>query len=91
MRGARFGAEDIEYLRGQTSRTGARVFEDDFLAYLHANGTFDGISMHAIPEGRVVHPNVPLTVVEGPPWRVALLGCTAHLDAPEQEGILPAP
>ncbi|MBN1201520.1 MAG: nicotinate phosphoribosyltransferase [Anaerolineae bacterium] len=66
MQDAAFGDEDIEYLRSQTTRTGRRLFEDDFLAWLRANGTFDSISMYAIPEGRVVHPNVPLTVVHGP-------------------------
>jgi nicotinate phosphoribosyltransferase len=66
MQAAHFRDEDIEYLRGQTGRTGRRVFEDDFLAWLRKNGTFDGITMRAIPEGRVVHPNVPLTVVQGP-------------------------
>jgi len=63
---ARFGEEEIAYLRGQTGRTGKRVFGDDFLNWLRANGSFDGITMRAIPEGRVVHPNVPLTVVQGP-------------------------
>jgi nicotinate phosphoribosyltransferase len=60
--------EDIAYLRSQKGRTGARVFADDFLAWLRhtAPGTFDGITMRAIPEGRVVHPHVPLTVVQGP-------------------------
>jgi len=58
--------QDIEYLRGQRGRTGKRIFHDDFLAWLRGNGTFDGITMRAIPEGRVVHPNVPLTVVQGP-------------------------
>ena len=43
------------------------------------------------PDAAAGFRNTALTVVEGPPWRVALLGCTAHLDAPEQEGILPAP
>jgi nicotinate phosphoribosyltransferase len=33
---------------------------------LRDNGSFAGIAMHAIPEGRVVHPNVPLVVVQGP-------------------------
>ncbi|MFQ5593092.1 MAG: nicotinate phosphoribosyltransferase [Anaerolineae bacterium] len=66
MQAAHFRDEDIEYLRGQTGRTGRRVFEDDFLAWLRRNGAFDGITMRAIPEGRVVHPNVPLTVVQGP-------------------------
>jgi nicotinate phosphoribosyltransferase len=65
MREARFEADDIEYLRAQTGR-GGRLFDDDFLAWLRENGTFSGITLHAIPEGRVVHPNVPLTVVQGP-------------------------
>ena len=63
---ARFRDEDMAYLRGQTGRTGRRLFDDDFLAWLRSNGTFSGITMSAIPEGRVVHPHVPLTVVQGP-------------------------
>jgi nicotinate phosphoribosyltransferase len=66
MQEARFRDEDIAYLRGQTARTGSRIFGDDFLDWLQSNGTFQGITMRAIPEGRVVHPNVPLTVVQGP-------------------------
>lgn len=66
MQEARFRDQDIEYLRGQTGRTGKPIFDDDFLAWLRGNGTFDGITMRAIPEGRVVHPNVPLAVVQGP-------------------------
>jgi len=66
MREARFRDQDVEHLRGQTGRTGERMFDDDFLAWLRENGTFEGITLRAIPEGRVVHPNVPLTVVQGP-------------------------
>jgi nicotinate phosphoribosyltransferase len=66
MRRARVQDEDIKHLRRQTDRTGRRVFRDDFLDWFRRNGNFDGITMHAIPEGRVVHPNVPLTVVQGP-------------------------
>ncbi|MEJ2556695.1 MAG: nicotinate phosphoribosyltransferase [Anaerolineae bacterium] len=66
MHEAQMRPEDIAYLRGQTGQTGERIFSDDFLEWLAANGTFDGITMRAIPEGRVVHPNVPLTVVQGP-------------------------
>lgn len=59
--------EDIEFLRAQTGQTGERIFADDFLAWLRQNGRFDqAITMYAIPEGRVVHPNVPLTTVHGP-------------------------
>ena len=66
MQDAHFRDEDIAYLRGQTGQTGERLFKTDFLNWLRANGTFEGITMRAIPEGRVVHPNVPLTVVQGP-------------------------
>jgi nicotinate phosphoribosyltransferase len=62
----RFRTQDIRYLRSQTGRSGSPIFADDFLSWLRKNGTFDGISLQAIPEGRVVHPNVPLTVVQGP-------------------------
>jgi nicotinate phosphoribosyltransferase len=66
MERARCRDEDVAYLRGQTDRTGARIFQDDFLDWLRENGAFDGLTMRAIPEGRVIHPNVPLTVVQGP-------------------------
>jgi len=66
MQGAHFRDQDIEYLRHQTGRSGDRVFANDFLDWLRKNGTFESITMRAIPEGRVVHPNVPLTVVQGP-------------------------
>lgn len=66
MQEARFRDRDIEYLRSQTSRGGQRIFADDFLAWLRDHGDFAAINLRAIPEGRVVHPNVPLTVVEGP-------------------------
>jgi nicotinate phosphoribosyltransferase len=66
MQQAHFRAEDIALLRSQTGLTGARLFADDFLAWLQANGTFDSLRLFAIPEGRVVHANIPLTTVQGP-------------------------
>jgi nicotinate phosphoribosyltransferase len=66
MEEARFSASDIEYLRTQKGSKGKRVFGEDFLKWLEANGSFEGITIQAIPEGRVVHPNVPLAVVQGP-------------------------
>ena len=66
MEQARFREEDIEYLRSQKGRTGERIFRDDFLEWLEGNGNFDGLTLRAIPEGRVVHPNVPIAVVQGP-------------------------
>lgn len=66
MDSASFRDEDIEYLKSQKDSTGKQLFADDFLNWLQKNGNFNGISMRATPEGRVVHPNVPLTVVQGP-------------------------
>ncbi len=66
METAHFRDEDIEYLRGQRGQEGKRIFDDDFLKWLQKNGTFSEITLRAIPEGRVVHHDVPLTVVTGP-------------------------
>ena len=66
MREVRFDDASIDLLRGQTGRTGKRRFDDYFLNWLRKNATFDAISLSAIPEGRVVHPGIPLTVIEGP-------------------------
>jgi len=66
LRQAHFRDEDIEYLRGQHNRTGTRVFADDFLDWLRQECNFDSITLRAIREGRIVHPHVPLTVVQGP-------------------------
>ena len=65
MRDAHFRDEDIAYLRSQRGSTGRSVFDGNFLRWLKNNGSFETISLHAIPEGRVVHPNVPVTVVRG--------------------------
>lgn len=61
-----FSDEDIEYLRGQRSQGAEALFRADFLDWLRENGNYKNITMFAVPEGRVVHPNVPLTVVQGP-------------------------
>jgi len=61
---ARFGTEEREALRGHRVE-GHRLFDDDFLEWLGAV-SWDALRYEAIPEGRVAHANVPLTVVEGP-------------------------
>lgn len=66
MKNANCTGRDIDLLSQQTGRAGTPVFGEDFLDWLRNHGNFDSISMRAIPEGRVVHPNVPLTIVEGP-------------------------
>jgi nicotinate phosphoribosyltransferase len=59
-------AADLDYLRSLTGPAGQRLFADDFLAWLGVHGAFDGLTVRAVPEGRVVHPNTPIAVVEGP-------------------------
>ncbi len=58
--------KDIELMSGQKDSDGKPVFDKDFLEWFRENGNFSQITLRAIPEGRVIHPNVPLTVVEGP-------------------------
>lgn len=66
MEAAHFTNEDIDFLRAQTGRTGEQLFQDDFLDWLRRYGNFAALTLRAIPEGRVVHPHVPLTTVQGP-------------------------
>lgn len=66
MAEAHFGAAEVEYLRSQKSRHGGQLFGDDFLNWLRHNGDFSGLSLRSIPEGRVVHPNAPLNIIQGP-------------------------
>lgn len=66
MQLTRFQQPDIDYLRSLKTQTNNPLFADDFLDWIKKNGDFSQISMWAIPEGRVIHPNVPLTVIQGP-------------------------
>jgi nicotinate phosphoribosyltransferase len=66
MQNSIFSDKDISMLSKQKTTSGKKVFHDDFLKWLKENGNISSISIQAIPEGRVIHPNVPLTVVEGP-------------------------
>ncbi len=61
-----FGRNEIEYLRSQKSSSGGQLFGDDFLTWLRDDFSAKAINLYAMPEGRVVHPNVPIHVVEGP-------------------------
>ncbi|MGD8604202.1 MAG: nicotinate phosphoribosyltransferase [Anaerolineales bacterium] len=63
---ARFGPDELQYLRGQTGSQGTPIFQPDFLDWLEEQDPFSQLTISAIPEGRVVHPNVPLTIVRGP-------------------------
>ncbi len=66
MEDKKFTPEDISHLRSQKSVTGKPLFDPDFLNWLKTNGSFESITMSAIPEGRVVHPNVTLSIIQGP-------------------------
>jgi nicotinate phosphoribosyltransferase len=66
MKEAHFGEQEIEVLRNHKGGAGKPLFAEDFLDWLSKNGTFDGIDLWAVPEGRVVHTNIPVTVVQGP-------------------------
>lgn len=65
MSESHFGEAEITALRGQRSATGEQYFANDFLDWLSSNGNFEGITLLAVPEGRVVHPNTPIGVVTG--------------------------
>jgi len=61
-----FTEEDISYLRSLKNRKGKPIFGEDFLGWLKSNGNFECLNLCSIAEGRVIHPNVPITVVQGP-------------------------
>ena len=79
LRTARFDDAALECLRSQTTGVGTRRFDESFLAWLADEVDFSSLRVTAIPEGRVVHANVPLTVVEGP-LAIAQLAETALLN-----------
>jgi nicotinate phosphoribosyltransferase len=66
MRSTRATPVELDVLRGYRTATGGLLFGEDFLSWLATDATFDRVRLSATPEGRVVHPNVPITVVEGP-------------------------
>jgi nicotinate phosphoribosyltransferase len=71
---ARFGEEEKAALRNHVV-DGHRLFADDFVEWL-GDVSWDALRYETIPEGRVAHANIPLTVVEGP------LGVAQILETP---------
>lgn len=63
---ARAGDREIEALARHRTSADKRMFDDDFLDWLRAEGNFSAVSIEAVLEGRVVHANVPIVVVRGP-------------------------
>lgn len=80
----RFRDEDLAYLTSSRDRRGGRLFADDFLNYLKLHGDFAGLSIRAVPEGRVVHAGTPVAVVQGPLIMAQLLETALlnHLNYP---------
>ena len=66
MESARFGPAEIDVLRSHTDGTGARLFDEPFLAWLLDNGSFEDITLRAVPEGRIIHADAPVVLIEGP-------------------------
>jgi nicotinate phosphoribosyltransferase len=65
MQEHQFDDESIGYLTGLTDQTGRRLFTDAFLTWL-AEMSFRDLRLWSVPEGRVVHAGVTLSIVEGP-------------------------
>jgi nicotinate phosphoribosyltransferase len=63
---ANFLSPEIDYLRTLRNHEGNPLFSNDFLGWLMGKNVATGLSIQAIPEGRVVHPYVPIAVVQGP-------------------------
>ena len=61
-----YGEREINLLKSQRSSTGKQLFADDFLDWLSSHFSAKAVNLYAMQEGRVVHPNVPIHVVEGP-------------------------
>ena len=66
MQDFRFEDEDIACLRSEIGPDGQPVFGEDFLNWLQREGNFNGLTVQSMGEGRVVHPNTPITSVVGP-------------------------
>lgn len=62
----RFEPADIEILADQETATGAKRFDRGFLDWLSEHGDLSGVTVEAVPEGRVVHANAPIAMVRGP-------------------------
>ncbi|MBV7328011.1 nicotinate phosphoribosyltransferase [Chloroflexi bacterium TSY] len=66
IQNVKVGDEEIDRMRHMNDNAGNPLFAEDFLNWFRTEATFNGLDLRAIPEGRLVHPHVPLTIVEGP-------------------------
>jgi nicotinate phosphoribosyltransferase len=60
------GADDVAALAAFSNADGAPLFDPTFLRWLSSPDRWSGIEIHAIAEGRVVHPHEPIISVVGP-------------------------
>lgn len=65
LTGLRPTEADLDALAGHRSREGRPLFDDTFCRWVR-DLDLDGLRVDAVAEGRVVHPNTPITAVEGP-------------------------
>ena len=73
MNTATFGSNEIAYLSSLKNARAEPLFAQDFLQWLQSDQPFSQITLKAVPEGRVIHPNIPVAVVEGPIIQAQLL------------------
>lgn len=66
MQNSYFRDEEIDLLKSHKSGSDKPLFHQDFLNWLKNNGNFNQITLHAIGEGRTIHPHLPLTIIQGP-------------------------
>jgi len=66
MEESKFDQKTINYLRTLETNTGKQLFHEDFLEWLYKYGEFSALTIYAPSEGRVIHPNTPQTIVQGP-------------------------
>lgn len=70
-RNFRFGADDLQYLRGMKNTDGSATFEPAFLDYLERMEF--SCDIEAVEEGTVVFPHLPIVRVKGPLLQCQLL------------------
>ncbi len=61
----RFDDETIDYLRSLTDPARGSLFTEPFLDWLRTM-SFDTLKLNSVPEGRVVHAGVTLSIISGP-------------------------
>ncbi len=73
MRNSRFTDLELKAMRGKINSAGRPFYDRDFLDWLRKYGTFESLSIRTMPEGRIMHPEVPVAVVQGPMIMAQLL------------------